>query len=678
MKKREFTVDFRIAEELMHLPTKDLPIIKNQTRKKQALKSLHPHDIMGADTETVHGRVWLFSTERGVWEIETFADLVDILWNKEHSRQWKKGKVSNKNKNARGITPVQMFFWNLKFDAQAILHLIDDDIVLDILADNQAAFETTLNDGSEVVFEIRYLEGKSLQITPKNYFIGQYKCGTAKWWDISQFYGKGTLHKTAQNSGFEGKVELCEDGTKLDASRFNEEEYRIKYRDDIFHYAVQDAILAGKLARKKREEFLNEGIRFIEPYSLANVAQRFLLDNSVIPTINDFASSDIGRELLRKALTAYRGGHFETLGSGMIPKAILLDLASAYPYVMRWISDVSKGYFVHGTGNDHFFDWLDDRRPFSIGFAEAFVIFNDGLPIHPLCVGSAPIITPRIVRGWFTADELAEARKWPHSQFFIGEWFYHVPESDYYPYRKVIDTLYEKKMQSKSGTPAYQVSKVLINSLYGKTIQAVNDKAGKLWNPLASSVITGATRARLAELVRLNDFKAVSLATDGVMFRSSDLHTIPVRPLPAPYNLGEWELEAEGPALIAMSGVYSMDKGDKISTTFRGSTSLFLREYCEPRGSGGLFKFCADNYDEEVVRTTHNRPFSAKEARVRSDISLMNQFEEFNFSFRALGDSTKRIWGTNRPQTFGDLLTGWWDSNPHQHIETVSLLGGET
>ena len=92
MKKREFTVDFRIAEELMHLPTKDLPIIKNQTRKKQALKSLHPHDIMGADTETVHGRVWLFSTERGVWEIETFADLVDILWNKEHSRQWKKGK----------------------------------------------------------------------------------------------------------------------------------------------------------------------------------------------------------------------------------------------------------------------------------------------------------------------------------------------------------------------------------------------------------------------------------------------------------------------------------------------------------------------------------------------------------------------------------------------------------
>lgn len=675
LKNRNFTIDFRVEEELMHLPLKELPVIKKQTRKKHAIKSLNPHDIMGADTETIEGRVWLFSTERGVWEINTFSDLVQILWNDEHSRKWKKGKTSNENKNARGIIPVNFFFWNLKFDAQAILHLLPDEVVFDILAENQGIHIEEI-EGKDIEFKIRYLEGKSLQISPKNYFIGQYKCGTCKWWDISQFYGKGTLHSTAQNSGFGGKVELCEDGTKLDASRFDEFEYREKYKEDIRHYAVIDAVLAGKLARKKRQEYIDEGIRFIEPYSLANVAQRFLLDNSIIPTINEFAASPIGNHLLKMALTAYRGGHFETLGSGFIPKAILLDLASAYPYVMRWIADISKGYFVHGSGNEHFCEWLDERRPFSIGFAEAFVIFNDNLPIHPLCVGSAPLVTPRIVRGWFSADELAEAKKWPHSQFFIGEWFYHKQESDYYPYRKVIDALYEKKMQSESGTPAYQVSKVLINSLYGKTIQAVNDKAGKLWSPLASAVITGATRARLAELVRLNDFKAVSLATDGVMFRSKDLHKIPIRPLPAPYNLGEWELEAEGPALIAMSGVYSMDKGDKISTTFRGSSSLFLREYCYPRGEGGLFKFCAENSDKEVVTMTHRRPVSAKEARVRNDFSLMNQFHEWNYSFRALGDSTKRLWGSERPLTFGDLMGEWWHSNPHQHIETLNLLRG--
>ena len=106
LKNRNFTIDFRVEEELMHLPLKELPVIKKQTRKTHPIKSVNPHDIMGADTETIEGRVWLISTERGVWEINTFSDLVQILWNDEHSIKWKKGKTSNENKNARGIIPV--------------------------------------------------------------------------------------------------------------------------------------------------------------------------------------------------------------------------------------------------------------------------------------------------------------------------------------------------------------------------------------------------------------------------------------------------------------------------------------------------------------------------------------------------------------------------------------------
>ena len=75
------------------------------------------------------------------------------------------------------------------------------------------------------------------------------------------------------------KVELMFDGNILDAGRFDEEEYRDYYREDIEKYAVQDAVLTGELSRLKRREFVDNEIRFIRPYSIANVAQRNLPDS---------------------------------------------------------------------------------------------------------------------------------------------------------------------------------------------------------------------------------------------------------------------------------------------------------------------------------------------------------------------------------------------------------------
>jgi hypothetical protein len=668
--------DFVYGDGGLGLPLDDLPEITKQNRKKQAQHSLRPDRMMGADTETVKGGVWLFSTERGVWEISDFGQLAAILWSKEHSRKWKKGKKGSSQKSNRGIAPVEFFFWNLKFDSQAIFHLLPDDDVLELMDEGEVTIYdipvlTQGGDSEAVDFRLKYIEGKYLEIKPLGWHLGQYKMGPCKWWDIAQFYGKMRLQTAATKFLNESKVELCEDGTKLDASRFDEEEYREQYREDIERYAVVDAVLTGRLARYKREEFISQNVRFIQPYSLANVAQRHLLDHSTIPTINDFVKSEDGIKLLQQALTAYRGGWFECLGAGSLD-AIATDLASAYPYIMRWLPDVSKGYFVKGDEEEHWWNWIDERQPYSIGFAEATVMFERGLPIHPLCVGSAPVVTPRFVRGWFTADELAEARLWPHSQMIIGEWFYHEPDGDEtYPFRHFVDSLYEIKMSHPKGTVEYQVSKILLNSAYGKLIQATNGKAGKMWNPLYAAVTTGGTRARLAELNRQNDFKAVSIATDGVIFRTEDLHKIPNRPLPAPHNLGQWELEGEGPTLIAMSGVYSMQVDGKTKTTFRGTASLFLRDYAE----GGLFRFCAERRDLPREHTTHYRPLSAKEARIQKDLSLMNQFVERKATFSALGDSTKRAWRTRYPTTFGDLMDSWWDSYPHQQIEALRAIG---
>lgn len=659
-------------------PLRELPELKTQRRKRQAKNSMPEWKICGADTETIDGKVWLFSTEFGVWEIETFRDLINIMFDKNHAKKWRKSKAT-KGGIKRGLSSKEYFFWNLKFDVQAIMKLFSDEVIDKLLEDSKDKIiinADTGDFGPEIpgsMVQLDYLEGKSFQIKPIKWKIGIYELGMIYWWDISQFYYRVRLQTAAERYLGESKIEKCFDGSVLDASKFNDKEYRDYYREDIDNYAVVDAELAGKLARKCRADFISQGVRFIRPYSMANIAQRALLDTCDIPTINEFAKSDWETLRMQKALSAFKGGWFETRGSGFYPNCQGLDLASAYPYIMYFLQNPNKGAWIEGDIESEWWEWIEKREPYTMGFAEATILFKPGLKWYPLVqkAASGTLVAPRLVRGWFTADELTEARKWPHTQIIIGEWFYHFDENPEYPFRKFIDKFYKIKMEATDDPIAYRVSKIALNSIYGKTIQAVNDVAGKLWNPFFASTITGATRARLAELNRLNNYSAVSFATDGIIFPAHEIVKIPNRPKEAPYNLGQWELEESGNVLILMSGVYSFESGEKVKTTFRGSASYFIRNY----RNGGLFRFCEEHSNRYLMEKIITKPYSAKEARAKSNYSLINIFEPRKFVISAMGDSNKRIWTKEHPQTFGDLTNTWWDSFPHSEVFVSGLRG---
>jgi len=675
----------------LEYPVSELPLIKRQSRKKQAVKSLHPRRICGADTETKQGRCWLWSSEHGVWEVPTFADLMDVWYNDDHARNWRYGATKDRKANS-GRTVQQFFYWNLKFDAQAVIRMLHPTVMKELTQSKTDEGEIGTNkvrinadsgdftpevDGRMVT--IRYLEGKSLEIQPEEWYYpissdDFVHLGPVYHWDISQFYNRMRLNKAALTYLGESKVEKCFDGSILDASRFDDDEYTDYYREDIDTYAVQDAVLAGKLTRRKALEFVKAGVRFIRPFSLANVAQRNLLDTCHIPTINTYTKSDISEFILKASLASYRGGWFETVGSGYHPSVTAVDLASAYPYILYWLSNThnpdpnSRDSWVYGDGGEVFLDWLKVSDPMSIGFCEAFFMFEEGLPWHPLVrmSDSGTLVTPRIVRGWFTMEEVKEALKWPVKQFELGRWAYFSDIEQDKPFRPFIEKFYDMKMNSEKGTAEYQVSKTCLNSIYGKTVQAVNGKAGTLWNPMYASTITGATRARLAELIRVNDYSALSVATDGVIFPQDGLKHIPNRPLPAPHNLGQWEPDGEGELLMLMSGVYSLKNRNYTKTVFRGSASYFLRPFHE---SGGLFGFCEDNIGRETQSLTVRRPYSAGEARMRGNMELMNIFAPFNYSIKPCGDTTKRLWTFDTaPQYFGDLLSRWWTSHPHEQV----------
>tara|TARA_R110002012_G_scaffold5387_1_gene24574 strand:+ start:3009 stop:4904 length:1896 start_codon:yes stop_codon:yes gene_type:complete len=625
--------------------------------------------ICGADTETKQGLIWLYSTEEGVWEIESFYQLVMLHYIKKHSKSWKKSRKSASKKGVlRGISPKEFFFWNLRFDAQAVIKLLPDSYISELLDEGKIRFNAKSLDNNEVEGEmitIRYLEGKMFSMKPEKWFYGRYQLGEIIWWDISQFYYKVRLNTAAKTYLQKEKLEECFDGSILDASRFDDNDYTEFYKEDIDKYALIDAQLAGELARLTHSDFTSRNVRFIKPYSLANVAQRALFDMCKIPTINEMYNDEDYNRILSYAWQSYKGGWFETSGSGHFKNNHLLDIVSAYPYIMYWLPDITKGTWVEGDIQEEWLEFLESRTAYTPGFCEIHIEFKPGQTWYPLCVksSSGTLCSPRVVSGWFTADEIEEALKHPYETVIFGRWtYFHSTELEY-PFRKFIDRFYKMKMEATNDPIAYRVAKVCINSIYGKTVQNVDGIIGKMWNPIFASMITGATRARLSELNRLNGNQAVSYATDGVILPKTDKPiVIPPRPLEAPYNLGEWEIEGEGNVLILMSGVYTVNS-HKIKTTYRGSASYFIRDYSEK----GLYDFCKENRSLGKLSKHIIKPYSAREARMKSDFGLMNVFEERTFSISVMGDSNKRNW-INMPATFGDLLNNTFTSIPHERL----------
>tara|TARA_R110002012_G_scaffold298759_2_gene497392 strand:- start:1045 stop:3036 length:1992 start_codon:yes stop_codon:yes gene_type:complete len=652
-------------EKGLSLPLKELPLMKTQRRKQQAKSSLSETKMCGADTETVDGRVWLFSTEYGVWEIDTLQTLIEVMFNKYHRSKWKQGKGKNQ-KTTHGWTTKEFFFWNLKYDAQAILKLeefTDEDI------DGLLNGDKVTVDCERGQVEVKYLEGKFMMIQPKDWFEENHRIGKILWWDISQFYNKMRLNDASAKFLNDSKIDVCFDGSVLDAGRFGEAEYRDFYREDIEKYAVKDAVLCGELARMRRNDFVSQDVRFIMPYSVANVAQRNMLDLCKLPTMNNFKKSEDGHAIIQRFLSMYQGGWFTTSGCGTFgngngDSCLGVDLVSAYPYVMYHLPDITKGTWIRGNCQESFESWLDRRKPMSLGGAEVYAVFEKGLPFYPLVkpTKKGTMVGARIVKGWFTADEIAEARKWPHVKFKIGEWIKFEHE-EVYPLRPFIDRFYNMKMNSEKDSVPYIVSKLCLNSGYGKLIQCINGNIGQLWNPMLASVCTGSTRARLSEIIRLNNFKALSVATDGIIFPKENLNIIPDRPLEAPFNLGRWEIEVYGDLIVQKSGVYSVINDEYCKTTFRGNASYFLRDYKD----GGLFRFCEDYSSEPFVQIEVTRPLSAKQARMKSDFDLINIFTPQDETMTAFVMSDKRRF-LERPRIFQDLLDKWWPSMPQERL----------
>jgi hypothetical protein len=115
-----------------------------------------------------------------------------------------------------------------------------------------------------------------------------------------------------------------------------------------------------------------------------------------------------------------------------------------------------------------------------------------------------------------------------------------VSESNYYPYKDFIESMYQKRLQLKQSNDPMQLPlKIILNSIYGKTDQKVNRIMGNLFNPVIFSFITGFTRAQLYGFMRKNSLEReiVAFATDSICTtRKLDVNST---------KLGEFSFEGE-------------------------------------------------------------------------------------------------------------------------------------
>jgi len=751
----------------------DLPEIREQKRpryvpKNFASSSIQPQHARGIDTETLDGKAYLITYEKAkqdrktkLWElypvakyVSTFEEcLYGVL---EGGRTWFKG-------GKMGYTNPDYFFWNLKYDAQALLKHCPNSIIDLVYLDksvrfNYRTFEVVDWDepgNHEHTVEVFYLPKKCLRFTfhkshtftPEN-SSKTVNGGTVEFWDAMQFYG-GSLNANSKKFLGDNKTEVCFDGSKMDVSKLGDEVmikvkkghtfiyekhiYHEYYKEDIEYYGLKDAVLCGRLIRKKLAEFVQERVQFRNPYSIASIAQTDLMFKGYREIIPDPVKYDIE---LRIARTAYHGGWFEAQSVGLVEDAMYIDLKSAYlysqyhlPSMTRWKPVLTKkgkqrikkgqplfepelrGKFVmqsdKADGNPgmiekEMLEIAEPRNDHSPIFCHVDAQFMEGMPWNPLCyVGEygAPLTTPTEFSGFITYDEYKEAKKWPHEYINVNSFSAWIDdtETSSYPFRDFIDYWFDVKESKDPSDPAYTISKSLAVSPYGKTIQDIEGKSGQLYHPHYAAMTTGICRASIARFIRLNDYKAVMVATDGILIRRTDLKTIPKRYLDARSNLGEWEIEDQDvDAVVLMSGVYGfvertptlrkatfvpLENGrigieetltHKTKSKERGSAAYFR----DKSSSESWFDFLTKNRDLSEVSTKVNRPYSLGEARrivaeggeKVAQFSLMNIFEERDFTLKACGDSTKRRYDpNNKPETFGDLLTGtyelWnWDS----------------
>lgn len=500
--------------------------------------------------------------------------------------------------------------FNIKYDSGALVYSLDAADIKTLWATG----EVKTGD-----YRYTYIAHKQLRI-----YKGK-ECVT--FWDISQFYKHGG-HRLSLDSA--AKIYLNEQKRDLRTKSFTPNYVR-KYWKSITQYAIQDAVLAGKLGEYLVAKLAEFGITASAIYSCASISFRYFTGHSKVVTAWRWWQED--REFLKFACDAYEGGKFEVTTRGKFT-GYEYDLSSAYPREIRDLVDIEKATCYRSK---------EYQKEAVYGFIRCFI--NNTSARHLPCGlmrGNVRIYPAGRFYTTITKEEY-DYLQTINVEVNIVDAVWLFVKRKRYPYRHVIDTLYNLKTHFKGkDRMLYDVTKIVQNSFYGKTCQAIETPDGKVrigagWNPMYASVITANPRIKVTAVQNALQASCLAVHTDSVILSCK---------LPADFvqdgTLGNFEFVTEGEGVIIASGMYQIG----LDCAFKGfKPGHYPHEECGKELKTDTWKsILSRNYRREKISYPVRHVESWIETMAKNhDKSAINVFSKAK-KVIDLNCDTKRIW----------------------------------
>jgi hypothetical protein len=446
--------------------------------------------ISSLDTETPEGNLAIICTPTESYDIETWEDFTSRFM------------VA---KNLQTI----YFCWNLRFDAQAILKLLPYDKLIELwkAKDNRTEYEG---------YRITYIPKKMLIISRI-----KGRKGAIHLYDASQYYGNKSLNSQAEKYLGEKKLDTVS-GEEIGKSR----EYYDKNYDEIVKYCKKDAKLTLKLAELSMKNVRKLGFNPSNPISPASISRKYQRKRGFPAPLKEVVNMELKANAI--ALLAYKGGIFATYQRGMFNQPLYdYDVNSCYPNIMINLPDWRDGEFEFIEGNEpekYEYGWIlvevdSEYLPHQDGEHYTVKEIYENIGEWDMRYTAKKVTYPTGLRVMvITTDEYRWLKEEGEKIKYLGEGMGWARKTHNYPNPFAwMKEMFKKRKDFKKTDPALaQTMKLLMNSLYGSTVQRKNG-IGDLSNFCYGSYITGRARKQMFNVVKANRKVIINIATDGLL-----------------------------------------------------------------------------------------------------------------------------------------------------------------
>ena len=541
------------------------------------------------------------------------------------------------------------WWYNLSYDQNSLLKFLDQDQRKEVIIRNQIDIEN---------FRISIIPNKELRISTlkENDFNKDGSRTIARstfFYDLAQFYDFQPLKKLAPLVNLE-KVEV------EDIQNIN----WIKYQtDNDYHKLINDRCIIDseitKLLADKLTKEINKVVIVNKYKSKATIARQYVLENLK----KKLDLPDYG--LLQASLDCFHAGHIETMSMGSFKNIYNADINSAYPYAMSQLPSTDGIYL-----RNRFYEPDAIYSYFKI----TIDYHNDFSSPLWYAKGSNNYHATGLFDTWITK---------PEYEFLLDTGFDPIIEKAYHlkethntikPFENLITDLYERRMQAKQEKdPIEKVIKVILNSMYGVTINTVlkyeeseddtdiwiinayNEivnyqktfKATNMYNPLFATQITALTRMKI-----FNDFKKCfkginAISTDGIYLNKKP-KTIKVTP-----GLGNYSLDKIDKYILLGSGRYfSLDKDGNVED----SHSRFRGVSINPTNMYGAMDI---NRDKKNISVNKTKVIKLKESQKNSKYYNLS-FSKFPIQDYSKKDLFNTFQNTQKKINFYEQRRKWF------------------